>query len=263
MSAGALNADAVRAALPPGRRNIRLEIHPEIDSTNTRARALAEAGAAAGTAVLAEHQTAGRGRLGRSFYSPAATGLYLSVILRPGGILPDTQPATVTAAVAVCRALEKALPGIRPQIKWVNDIFIGGRKVCGILAEGVCARGEMQALVMGIGVNVSTAAFPPELQNTAAALPGGETVDRNLLAVEIINTFLSLSDNNTDPAVRRETLAEYRRRSLALGREVSFTERGETVYATAEDIDETGCLLVRRADGRRERLHSGEISIKL
>ncbi|MBP5232096.1 MAG: biotin--[acetyl-CoA-carboxylase] ligase, partial [Planctomycetes bacterium] len=245
-------------------RDAPIECFPVIGSTNDRAKELAAAVSPHHATVLAEAQTAGRGRRGREFYSPAAGGLYMTMLLRPEQAAADAQFATVAAAVAVCRAIETLLPACAPGIKWVNDVYVGGRKACGILAEaGELRDGRVMSMVVGVGVNVSTAVFPPELREVATALPGGAGLDRNRLAAEIMNAFFAMSDNNGSAAFREGVLAAYRERSIVLGREVTYDAHGAAITAKAVAINDRGNLVVRLPDGTETALHSGEISVRL
>lgn len=234
-------------------------------STNQDAKTLALAGAAHGTAVLAEEQTAGRGRLGRSFHSPRGTGLYLSLVLRPSGTLAAAVAITQAAAVAVCRALRDEL-GIEASIKWVNDLYVDGRKVCGILTEGVAdmETGQVEALILGIGLNLEEPAdgFPQEIAGVAGALfpgiDGGHLpISRNRLAAAILDRVLDLAADLTDHSF----LEEYRERCFLLGQPVQVAQGEETFDAIARYIDDDGALLVEK-DGALLRLRSGEVSVR-
>ena len=238
-----------------------LEIHELLDSTNNRAKALAAAGAAHGTAVIADSQSGGKGRLGRSFFSPEHAGIYLTVILRP-----DCEPdraglLTSLAAVAAARAVEK-LSGADVKIKWVNDLYIGSRKICGILSEagfGMEA-GQLDYVVVGIGVNVRKMAFPPELREIAGSI-GNETdtvPDRDRLIAEILNELEKVYGQ----LETGEFLEESRRRSNVIGRDVLVIQGGSQYPARALDIDGQGRLVVRTETGT-ETLGFGEVSLKL
>ena len=224
----------------------------EVDSTNLRARQLAAEGAADGTVVVADRQTAGRGRLGRSFQSPGGQGIYLTALLRPDLPPERLSPVTAMAGVAVCRAVER-LCGVSPGLKWPNDPVLDGKKLCGILTElsleGETAR--VQELVLGIGINVSQRPedFTPEVREIATSLVQalGHAVSRPALAA-----------GETGPY-----LAEYRRRCVNLGRTVRLLRPdggGET--AEALDIDEEFGLVVRRPDGAVKTVRSGEVSVR-
>ena len=224
-------------------------------------------GAADGTVVVADRQTAGRGRLGRSFQSPGGQGIYLTALLRPDLPPERLSPVTAMAGVAVCRAVER-LCGVSPGLKWPNDPVLDGKKLCGILTElsleGETAR--VQELVLGIGINVSQRPedFTPEVREIATSLVQalGHAVSRPALAAEIIREVdrlcAALAAGETGPY-----LAEYRRRCVNLGRTVRLLRPdggGET--AEALDIDEEFGLVVRRPDGAVKTVRSGEVSVR-
>jgi BirA family biotin operon repressor/biotin-[acetyl-CoA-carboxylase] ligase len=225
-----------------------------VDSTNDEVRRRAQAGASDKTVIAAERQTGGRGRRGKSFYSPRGTGLYMSVLLRPKMNLKDATLVTCRVAVAVARAIEK-FTDENVQIKWVNDIHINGKKVCGILSEAASdlESGAVEFIVVGIGVNVSTRDFPEELKDIATCVPGG--VNRNELLAEILNRL--------DETLAGDIMDEYKKRSCVVGRmiEIIHTDGRET--AAAVDIDGEGRLVVRDAQGKLKKLHSGEISVRI
>lgn len=240
-----------------------IHIKKQTGSTNQDAKALALEGAAHGTVLLAEEQTAGRGRLGRSFHSPKGTGLYLSMVLRPGGTLAAAVPITQAAAVAACRALS-VTAGLELSIKWVNDLYLDGKKVCGILTEAVSdfETGHIEALILGIGINVTepTAGFPPELRKIVGTLAdGAQSFSRNRLAAAIIDELL-------DILPELETLSfldEYRRRCFILGQRVTVQRGNDSFEATAVSIDVSGGLVVETDDNKHLTLNSGEVSLFL
>lgn len=216
---------------------------PVIDSTNRAL--LADTGAGERSVLIAGEQTAGRGRMSRSFASPEG-GLYMSVLLRPASAEAALE-LTPRAAVAVCRAIESCF-GRSTEIKWVNDVLIGGRKVCGILAEARASDGL--TVVLGIGVNIST--VPSGLEETAGAiLEAPQERSRERLAGAILN---ELSGG-------RGVYSEYVRRCSTPGRVVSVSRGGERFNARALAVDESFRLVVERG-GRLERLDSGEVSVK-
>lgn len=209
-------------------------------STNDEAKAWAKQGAPHGAAVLAGEQSGGRGRRGRGFFSPPG-GLYLSVVLHPGTMSPGL--LTTLAAVAALRAVRRA-GGPELSIKWVNDLLYEGKKVGGILTEGVTAPDGAARAVVGLGLNLGPAAFPPELQETAGTLHGvWPGAPREELAARIVNEIL-----DGLPRVPAH-LAEYRARCATLGRRVAYTLEGAEARGLAEDVDNEGRLLVR--DGSR------------
>ena len=240
----------------------RIEVYPELDSTNTRAKQLAAQGAPHGTLVAADSQTAGRGRFSRRFYSPPRSGLYLSMILRPS--LPAERAVMITslAAVAAARAIE-SLADVDVGIKWVNDLYIGGRKCCGILCEASMdfESGGLEYVVAGIGINTARMRFPEELETIATSVGNecGAPVSRSRLAAEIANQVAALYPDLASGAFMEES----RRRSVVIGREITVLGGAEPYTATAADIDSQGRLVVRLPGGRTEILNSGEISIQL
>ncbi|MBQ7566284.1 MAG: biotin--[Oscillospiraceae bacterium] len=217
-----------------------LRIVETASSTNDAAKALAKSGAGHGDAVLAYRQTAGRGRMGRQFASPAG-GVYLSVVLRPTAPLSELLHLTPVLAVAACDAVE-AVCGVRPRCKWVNDLLLGGKKLAGILVESA---GD--ALVAGIGVNVNTApdAFPAELRGIATSLAAetGRESDRELLARELARRFADACD--TAISAQRVWMDRYRADCVTVGRRVTAGELEGLAVSVADD----GALLVETADG--------------
>ena len=261
-----LSEEGIRACLSKGSPVRGVVCLASVDSTNTYAKGLALSGGTHGTLVAADRQTAGRGRRGRSFFSPPGTGLYISLILRPRIELERFQTVTIAAAVAVCRTIE-SLTCRRPRIKWVNDIYLDGtnglegadgeeRKICGILTEAVSdvESGAIESVVVGIGLNVSTRDFAPDLARVAGSLFPG-SVSRNRLAAGIAERLLDCQERLGDP----ELIREYRDRSLLLGRGVCFIRDGAECRGVALDIDAQGCLLLREEGGTVVTLRSGEV----
>ena len=234
----------------------------EVTGTNAVLKERAAAGAPEGTVLIASHQTAGRGRYGRAFYSPEGTGVYLSIILRPRFEARKAQLITCLAAVAGAKAVEK-VSGRKTEIKWVNDILLEGKKICGILTEASLdlESGGLDWAVMGIGFNV---ADPEggwgELRGIAgsifgAAAPAGKRAE---LAAEFINEFWELYQSFDEKAF----LEEYRARQAAVGKRVEVIAQGrEPRTAVAKGVDEEFRLVVEYPDGSREALFSGEVRI--
>lgn len=235
-------------------------VHERLDSSNQTAKRLALAGAPHGTLVLAGQQSAGRGRMGRRFESPAGKGIYLSLVLRAPVPASKALGVTVGAAVAVARAVQK-LCGIELGIKWVNDLYYQGKKVCGILTEAGTSveSGLLEWLVVGIGLNLTTtpADWPEELARTAGSLfPGGPApVGRAALAGAIARELLALC-----PAF--DCLDEYRARCFVPGHWVTVCAETETYAAKALAIDEEGRLVIQRENGRQEALRCGEVTTR-
>ncbi len=242
-------ADRIRRGLGERYELIGVQALGETDSTNLRLKEWARSGQIAPPYLLtADSQTAGRGRLGRSFVSPPGTGLYMSLL---ANMPPDTDAGkiTVLAAVAVCQAVEE-MTDLTPRIKWVNDLFVGGRKVCGILAEGL---GD--SVIIGIGVNLKPPAggFPREA-GLAGAL--NRDIDGPELAGCIARHLLSGLENPGDPAI----LAAYRARMPLVGHTVRYTQNGQTKSARVTGVSEDGGLMILGENGP-ETLRSGEVTL--
>ena len=261
-----LSAGVLSAALAGRRIGRELLCLETVDSTNEEVKRRALAGAPDGLAVLSECQTAGKGRRGRVFASPAGQGIYLSVLMRPDCPLDRLFSLTAWAAVAVCDGIEAAT-GVRPGIKWTNDIIAGGRKLCGILTE-LGLEGESGAVnyvVAGIGINVSQKPedFPPELRPVAVSLAQvlEQPPRRNDLAAAVLT---ALDDRYAAfPGRWEECLARYRADCLTLGRPCRLLRAdgsGEEVFA--EDVDDSFALVVRRADGSRMTVNAGDVSVR-
>jgi BirA family biotin operon repressor/biotin-[acetyl-CoA-carboxylase] ligase len=232
-------------------------------STNDVAARLAEAGASEGTTVVAETQTAGRGRHGRVWLSPPGAGLYVSVIVRPGVALSagDHPGALITLAsgVAIAEAV-RAVTGLPAEIKWPNDVLIGRRKLAGILTESAVQSGIPQFVIIGFGVNLRPAAFPPELALRKTSIEEETTrpADRALLLAEIL---AAMSERYADLQAGRfdAILSAWRRLAIALrGAHVEWDSPAGIVRGRAEDIDRHGALLVR-VGGTIERIIAGEV----
>lgn len=228
-----------------------------VDSTNTEARRRILAGEPMPQLILAEEQSAGRGRMGRSFYSPKGTGIYLTLAFRATEQSGDTLPLTTAAAVAVHRAIED-VTGIATGIKWVNDLYYKGRKISGILAESMLLDGE-RYVILGVGVNLYTREFPVELSGIAGGLTDAGVGLRNRLAAALCAELSRLIQGEN----AEEVIGIYRKHSLVLGKQIVYTENGISYTATAEEIDGQGRLTVRHGDGRLHTLASGEISLRL
>lgn len=236
-----------------------------IDSTNTRAKVMAQQGAPHGTVLVAGMQTSGRGRMGRSFSSPANHGVYLSVILRPEVPAKKLLHLTCAAAVAMCDAVE-AVSGQRPGIKWINDLILQDKKLGGILTElSVDPKtGLVRYAVIGVGINCSQQQedFPVDIHNTAISLKmaTGETVFHARLAAAMIQAFREMDAKllTQQPSV----MDAYRKNCITLGREIVLWQGHESLHATALDVENDGALLVRYPDGTMARVQSGEARVR-
>jgi len=263
MSSDVLSESGIRQYLTGEAQSLDLRVYDSVDSTNVLLRTLANAGAPEGTVVIAAEQTGGRGRKGRSFYSPQGTGVYVSLLLKPKIAPDDATLITTTAAVAVCEAVE-SLSGETAAIKWVNDVFLRGKKVCGILTEGSfdMESGQFEYAVLGAGINVYEPAggFPAEIREIAGSVLHSPAPDaKNRIIAEYLNRFLPLYRKLGSP----ETNAEYKKRSFVLGRMVNVLTGERITPARALDVDERCRLVVEYESGQREALSSGEISVKI
>ena len=233
----------------------------ETGSTNDAARQLAEQGAPEGTLALAEEQTQGRGRLGRSWLSERGAGIYASILLRP--VLKPREAAVLTlvAAVAGSEAIEHAC-GLRADIKWPNDLLLSGRKCCGILSEMQAERDEIRYVIVGIGINVNHAAFHEELGQRATSLriEGKVTCSRVAVLCEFLQRFELLYDE-LQQGNRAAVLQRWvNRSSFAFGKQVTVDlGSGKKVEGLTAGLSELGNLKVKLADGRVEQVMSGDI----
>lgn len=253
-----MNAKDMKTLLSPATA-AEVRVFPSLASTNTTLREWAEEGAPHGAAVIAEAQTAGRGRLGRSFASPEGAGLYMSVLLRTGIARERLPLLTPSVAVIAAEAIE-ALSDVTVGIKWVNDLWIGSRKIAGILTEGSFAPGgELAYAIVGIGINLRSGCLPPELDGIAAAIgdfapPPG----REALAAAILDRLLAVPE----ALISGVLLPEYRRRSVVLGREVTATDGSRTLFGVAREISDDGSLLLD-IGGETVALRAGEVSVRM
>ncbi len=259
-----LSAEGIRLHLSEKYLNREIHVCKCVDSTNMEVKRRALEGAANGLVILAEEQTAGRGRLGRSFFSPSGTGIYMSILFRPSPeISQDVVMITTAASVAVCRGIRRVL-GEEPEIKWVNDVYLHGKKICGILTEAVSdfESGQIDTVVVGIGINYHSPheGFPEELQERAGVVCHTEKkIPRNELAAAVINELYELYENLSD----KTYMEDYKRWSNVLGREIRFTSGSDWEYATAVDIDENGGLVIEKKNGGRQVLRTGEITLRV
>lgn len=259
-----LSPQGIRRFLKPEYRDLDLTVLPTAPSTNALVREKANQGRPEGCIIIACEQTDGRGRYGRQFFSPVDSGVYLSLLLRPTAYSPQQATClTAAAAAAMCQAIE-AVTGQQPGIKWVNDIFLRGKKVCGILTEAAVGleTGTLNYMVLGAGLNLYPPAegFPEEIQSIAGSVLERSCPEaKNRLVGEFLNRFW---DFYSHPECRAY-LEDYRSRSLAIGQNVTVLSAGRAVSAYAYGIDDDFRLLVRYENGDTEALSYGEIRIQL
>ena len=242
--------------------NFILDVRQSVTSTNTIAKEMAAQGAIEGTVIIAREQTEGRGRMGRSFYSPNSSGIYFTIILRPTLNLEDSLLITTATAVAVTQAIE-TVANVKAVIKWVNDIFVAGKKVCGILTEASLnfESGRLEYAVVGIGINIETKDFPTEIQQIAGSLftdRPNDTPITSMLVAEVLNNLANCMNSLTD----KRYLEEYRNRSFLIGKDILVLKGQQTTPAKAITIDEKARLVVEYEDKTIEALVSGEVSIR-
>lgn len=260
-SVSVLNETVIRKYLPKGD-NRKIFIFDSIDSTNNYAKYLAASGAENGVLVTAETQNAGKGRMGRSFYSPSGGSIYMSVVLRPQTDMESSQLITSCIAVATAEAID-CVCSTDVKIKWVNDLFLGGKKICGILTEASLnfENGRLDYAVAGIGINLKSVknSFSQQLSEIATSIEDetGNIPDRCRLIAEILKN-IDLYMSNME---KRNFLNEYRRRSFILGKRIAVSKFNSERMATAIGISDNAGLIVRYDDGNEETLNSGEARI--
>ncbi len=263
-SSDVLSEEGIRLELGGKYKEYPIEVKKIVGSTNVELKKRALEDGVHGLTLLAEEQTNGKGRLGRSFYSPAGTGIYMSILLRPDCEGADVVLVTTATAVAVCRALSRVL-GIEPSIKWVNDVYLGDKKACGILTEAISdmEMGKIDSVVVGIGINYRTEEFPEELKSRAGSVGNGRQIPRNRVVAAVLEKFWEIYDHLSE----RGFMEEYRRRSNVIGKEVRFLEREKWYEGIAVDLDRDGGLVVECIGngGEKERrtLHTGEITLRV
>ena len=211
-----------------------------------------------GTTIIANSQTNGRGRFARNFYSPANTGIYFSTILEKSLPIKDVSLITIISAIAVCRAITR-LTNFNPQIKWINDVYLNNKKICGILVENISDSTNLKSkgIVAGIGINISTENFPKDIQDKAGSIMCND-LSRNKLIAEILNNLFDLSED----VYNKKIIEEYKSLSLVLNKEISYKKDNKTYTATAIDISDSGNLVVKDSNNNISLLDCCEISIK-
>ena len=240
------------------------DFFPTIDSTNDRLRALARAGAPEGTVLVADHQTGGHGRRGRSFHSPEGVGIYMSILLRPQCAPTELLHLTCAAAVAMCEAVE-AVAGFRPGIKWTNDLVYGQRKLGGILTElGLSPRGTVDWAIIGIGINCcqQCSDFPEDLQSMAGSLDmvTGRHTDPARLAAAMLSALHRMDGRLLTQ--KAAILDAYRTGCVTLGKDISVVRGDDIRHGKALRVDDEGALVVSYPDGTVQTVNSGEVSIR-
>lgn len=259
-----LSTGELMSYLPKERMNNILCVD-SIDSTNTKLRQLAYENAPEGYVVIANEQTKGRGRLGRDFHSPKDKGIYISMLLRPDCLPAESQTITAWTSVAISNAIKK-VSGVAPDIKWVNDLLINNKKICGILTELAVESetGRILHIIVGIGINVSHQPedFPEELRDIASSIchETKSHIKRAKLAAAIIEEMDKLS--KAWPNQAKEYISTYRSRNITTGKDIFVISGNSKKEAKALEINEDFSLKVMYNDGTIENVSSGEVSTK-
>ena len=239
-----------------------IQWYENLPSTNDLAKEYGKQNLPQCAVILADSQSKGRGRMGRSFHSPAGSGIYLSVLLRPGCDARELMHLTCATAVAMCDAVERVC-GVRPGAKWINDLVLENKKLGGILTEmSLDAAGKVVWCVIGVGINCKKTAFPAELENIAISLESvtGTPVDRGALIAEMILALKNLSDGL--PENSAAILNRYRKDCITLGKDVMVIRGDQQLPAFAIDVDQEGGLVVAFPDGTQETIAAGEVSVR-
>lgn len=236
----------------------------ETGSTNDDLKAMAKQGAPHGTVLMADRQTGGHGRLGRSFHSPEGVGVYMSILLRPQCAPTELMHLTCSVAVAMCDAVEEAV-GLRPGIKWTNDLVFRKRKLGGILTElSLNKKGLVDYAIIGIGINCCQQEedFSEDIRGFAGslAMATGQKVDRTRVAAAMLEALHAMSCTLFSGSF--VMLRQYRRDCVTLGQDVSILRGDDVFHAHALDVDGTGALVVRYSDGTVDAVNSGEVSVR-
>lgn len=257
-----LSAEGIRLALGSATPNLAITVLNSSESTMKDAKLAAINGEPDNTLIVADIQEAPKGRFGRPFFSKAGSGIYMSMLLRPNQNFEEMAQYTVIMAVAIARAMDNLTP-VQTKIKWVNDIYINGKKVCGILSEAMSdvESGQISNVIIGMGINFSLKQneFPKELREKATSLfPEDEPIiTRNELIGEIWNQFYAILNQLPEQSF----LEEYRQKSFVLGKTVSFTQSDIDYEGIATAINDHGELVVQLQDKKEKVLSSGEISL--
>ena len=253
-----LSEQEIKQTLSDNYKNFDIKIFDVLPSTNDFAKELINSdNFVHGTTITANTQTKGRGRFARNFFSPANTGIYLSAILKKSLPIKDVSLITIISAVAVCQAIKK-LTNLEPKIKWINDIYLNNKKICGILVENISDLTNLKSkgIVVGIGINISTENFPKDIENKAGSIMYNG-LSRNNLVAEILNNLFDLSKD----IYNKNIIEEYKSLSLVLNKEITYTKDNKVYTATAVDINDNGNLIVRDDNNNITVLECEEVSV--
>ena len=250
-----IKENIIRQYLHKNYQNIDFQIFNKIDSTNVYAKKIVP-NINKNTVIIANSQTNGHGKFGKNFFSPANTGIYMTIILKDSIKTKNVFSITFLCAIAVCKAIDK-LTSKKAKLKWINDVFIDDKKCCGILTE--CETnlktGLSNNIVAGIGLNVSTVKFPKELKSIATSLQN--CMDRNIIISEIINNFFKLYKNLTT----KQIVEKYKKFCFVLGKDICYTKDNIKYMAKATNINKFGNLIIKDYNGKTKTLECEEIKI--
>jgi len=237
--------------------------YEEVDSTNTKAKEYAKAGGESGSVFVAECQTKGRGRQGRTWASPRVGNIYASILLRPQIAPENASMLTLVMGYAIALAIEKETK-MRAQIKWPNDLVIKGKKICGILTEMNVQKNSIEYVIIGVGINVNMKQIAPEIQEIATSLQleSEQEIDTNKMLSGILQEFhqqYTIFLQTEDVSNIRK---QYNERLVNIGREILIIAKGGEYQARTEGINDKGELIIEKQDGTRENISSGEVSVR-
>lgn len=254
-----ITQQGIKMHLLPQNDKYNITLYDSVDSTNNYGKKLISNGSKEATIIIANEQTKGRGRMGREFFSPANTGVYMSFVLFPNRHVSELGTLTTKVCVAVCRVIE-SIKDCKAEIKWVNDIYVNKKKVCGILTEAVTdfESGTVEAVVIGIGLNISTASsdFPDELSLCAGSV-NPVSVSRNVIVAKIINELMAIYNDGDEKLL----MEEYRQRCFLIGKEITYYRNGISCVGKAVDINDQGNLIIEKDNGEMDILNSGEVTL--
>ncbi len=254
-----ITKQGIRMYLLPQNDKYNILVYDTVDSTNNYGKKLISNGSKEETIIIANEQTKGRGRMGREFFSPANTGVYMSFVIFPNRHVSLLGTLTTKVCVAICRVIE-TIKDCKAEIKWVNDIYVDKKKVCGILTEAVTdfESGTVEAIVIGIGLNVSTNSrdFPDELSLVAGSI-NPLSVSRNAIVAKIINEVMAIYIDGDDKLL----MEEYRGRCFLIDKEITYYRNGVSCTGKAVDINEMGNLVIEKENGEIDILNSGEVTL--
>ncbi|MBO7432100.1 MAG: biotin--[acetyl-CoA-carboxylase] ligase [Elusimicrobia bacterium] len=251
-----INEFSIKEYLQKKNRNIDFQIFDTIDSTNIYAKKIVK-NLTKNTIIISNSQTNGQGKFGRTFYSPANTGLYMTIVLKENIETLKVFSITFLCALAVCKTIEK-LTEIKPKIKWINDIFINDKKCCGILTECVTnfKTNVSTDIIAGIGININTVKFPKDLKDIAISLQKNN-INKNQMTAEIINNFFKFYNNLSI----KQIIEKYKKYCFVLGKDIYYTKENIKHIAKAIDINDFGNLIIKDINGNLQTLEYEEIKI--